>query len=227
MPIYHAALGEKTARGKNSVMTTGQTLLFALSLGLGAGLTPGPLSSLVVHESLRNGWKGGACVALAPLVGDVLVVGLVLAVLHQLPSPSFSVLSLIGGCYVCFLGGETLRLPPSPRMGEEGAGSVWLSFRKGLLVNLLNPHPYLFWLTVGGPLVTDHARHNLWVPIMAFLLGFYGCLVGAKVLIAVLVHGGRARLQGRSYRIALRLSGVSLLLFGLLLVWEGASALLS
>ena len=208
-------------------MTTWQTFLFAISLGLGAGITPGPLSSLVIHESLRNGWKSGACVALAPPVADVLIVGLVLMVLHQLPPASFSILSLIGGCYVCFLGGETLRTSAPTGLAEEGTGSVWLSFRKGLLVNLLNPHPYIFWLTVGGPLVTDNARHDAWLPIGAFLLGFYGCLVGSKVLIAVLVHGGRARLQGTGYRIALRLSGVALLLFGLLLIWDGASALIS
>lgn len=209
-------------------MTTWQTFLFAISLGLGAGITPGPLSSLVIHESLRNGWKSGATVALAPPVADVLIVSLVLMMLTQLPPTSFSVLSLIGGGYVCFLGGETLRTPAPMRMAEEGgAGSRLLSFRKGLLVNLLNPHPYIFWLTVGGPLVTDNARDNMWFPIGAFLLGFYGCLVGSKVLIAVLVHGGRARLQGRGYRMALRLSGVSLLLFGLLLIWDGGSALLS
>ncbi len=208
-------------------MTTWQTFLFAISLGLGAGITPGPLSSLVIQESLRNGWKSGACVALAPPVADVLIVGLVLMVLSQLPPASFSVLSLIGGCYVCFLGGETLRTTVALSPGTGGAGSLLLSFRKGLLVNLLNPHPYILWLTVGGPLVTDNARHNLWFPIIAFLLGFYGCLVGSKVLIAVLVHGGRTRLHGRGYRIALRLSGVSLLLFGLLLIWDGASELVS
>ena len=180
-------------------MTTWQTFLFAISLGLGAGITPGPLSSLVIQESLRSGWKSGACVALAPPVADVLIVGLVL----------------------------TLRTLVPMEREAGGVGSVLLSFRKGLLVNLLNPHPYIFWLTVGGPLVTDNARHDMWLPIMAFLLGFYGCLVGSKVLIAVLVHGGRARLHGRGYRIALRLSGVSLLLFGLLLIWDGVSTLVS
>ena len=206
-------------------MTTWQTFLFALSLGLGAGITPGPLSSLVIYESLRNGWKSGACVALAPLVADVLIVGLTLVVLHQLPPATLPVLSLIGGSYVCFLGRETLRTTVALSPGTGGAGSLFLSFCKGLLVNLLNPHPYIFWLTVGGPLVTDNAYHNTWPPIMAFLLGFYGCLVGSKVLIAVLVHGGRARLQGAGYRIALRLCGVALLLFGLMLVWGGVSEL--
>ncbi len=208
-------------------MLAWQTFLFAISLGLGAGITPGPLSSLVMQESLRHGWKSGVCVALAPPVADVLIVGLVLAVLHQLPPVSFSVLSLIGGCYVCYLGWETLRTPVPPGAEAGGAGGVLLGFRKGLLVNVLNPHPYIFWLTVGGPLVSDNARHDIWLPIVTFLLGFYGSLVGSKVLLAVLVHGGRARLHGRGYRTALRLSGASLLLFGLLLIGDGVSVLVS
>ena len=203
-------------------MTTWQTFIFAISLGLGAGITPGPLSSLVINEALRNGWKSGACVALAPPVADVLIVGLVLVLLNQLPAAAIPALNFIGGCYVCLLGWETLRTTAQMEMrGGSGESSLFLSFRKGLLVNLLNPHPYIFWLTVGGPLVANNAARNMWPATSAFLIGFYGCLVGSKVLMAVLVHGGRARLQGRGYRIALQLSGVSLLLFGLLLIWEG------
>jgi threonine/homoserine/homoserine lactone efflux protein len=70
-----------------------------------------------------------------------------------------------------------------------------------------------------------NAQHNRWAPIVAFLLGFYGCLVGAKVLLAVLVHGGRAHLHGRGYRIALQVSGGLLVLFGIGLVWSGGQEL--
>ena len=210
-------------------MTTWQTFLFAISLGLGAGITPGPLSSLVIHESLRNGWKSGATVALAPPVADVLVVGLVLMVLTQLPPTSFSVLSLIGGGYVCFLGGETLRTPAPMRMAEEGgAGSRLLSFHKGFAGQPAeSPSVHLLADCWGAARDGTTRATTCGFHIGAFLLGFYGCLVGSKVLIAVLVHGGRARLQGRGYRMALRLSGVSLLLFGLLLIWDGGFAQLS
>ncbi len=208
-------------------MTVWQTLLFAMSLGLGAGITPGPLSSLVINETLRSGWRAGTWVAFAPPAADVLVVGTVLVLLAQMPPVVLPLLSIIGGGYVCLLGWQTLQTTAGPRVsaGQE-QGSLLKSFRKGLLVNLLNPHPYVFWLTVGGPLVTMNAQHNRWAPIVAFLLGFYGCLVGAKVLLAVLVHGGRAHLQGRGYRIVLQISGGVLVLFGLSLLWNGGRSIL-
>ncbi len=208
-------------------MTVWQTLLFAMSLGLGAGITPGPLSSLVINETLRSGWRAGAWVAFAPPAADVLVVGAVLLLLAQMPPMVLPLLSIMGGGYVCFLGWQTLQTMVGPRVsaGQE-QGSLLQSFRKGLLVNLLNPHPYVFWLTVGGPLVTMNAQHDRWAPIIAFLLGFYGCLVGAKVLLAVLVHGGRAHLHGRGYRIALQVSGGLLVLFGIGLVWSGGRSIL-
>ena len=114
-------------------MTTWQTFLFAISLGLGAGITPGPLSSLVIQESLRGGWKSGACVALAPPVADILVVGLVLAVLHQLPPASFSVLSLIGGCLCASSDGRPCDIGPHRGRRREARAMAW-GFRKGLLV---------------------------------------------------------------------------------------------
>jgi threonine/homoserine/homoserine lactone efflux protein len=92
-------------------------------------------------------------------------------------------------------------------------------------VNLLNPHPYLFWFTVGGPFVVQSAAQSAFGAILAFLGGFYGCLVGSKVLLALLVHSGRARLQSRGYRLTLQTSGVLLLVLGGMLIWEGIRGL--
>ena len=50
-------------------------------------------------------------------------------------------------------------------------------------------------------------------------------MVGAKVLLAVLVHGGRAHLEARGYRIALQISGGVLVLFGLSLLWNGGRSI--
>ncbi len=121
-----------------------------------------------------------------------------------------------------FLGWETWRTTAlSIESTAETASKALHSLRKGITVNLLNPHPYLFWLTVGGPLVTQSYRQSALTPIATFLGGFYGCLVGSKVLLALLIHNGRARLQGRGYRLALRVSAGLLLLFGAMLLGGG------
>jgi threonine/homoserine/homoserine lactone efflux protein len=98
------------------------------------------------------------------------------------------------------------------------------SLGKGLVVNLLNPHPYVFW-TVAESIGAAVASADAWLGRFAFVSGFYGCLVGSKLLLALLIHSGRARLQGRGYRLALQASGGLLFVFALLLIWSGGQQL--
>jgi threonine/homoserine/homoserine lactone efflux protein len=207
-------------------MTVWGALGIGVSLGLGAGITPGPLLGLVITETLRNGWRGGVSVALAPLLGDLFVIACCLLLLAQLPPVFFSLLSFLGGLYVIFLGWETLQTVPVAAVPTaERMGHIAQSLRKGLTVNLLNPHPYLFWITVGGPLVMQSYTQSAFGAIVAFLSGFYVCLVGSKVLLALFVHSGRARLQSRGYRVTLQISGGLLLALGGMLVWGGIRGL--
>jgi threonine/homoserine/homoserine lactone efflux protein len=205
-----------------------QALGVGIGLGLGAGITPGPLLGLVMRETLRSGWRSGVYVALAPPVADLAVVLLCFLILTRLPPFFLPTLGVVGGVYVMFLGWDTFTvMPPAPMPAVEEPARGTPSFLKGLCVNLCNPHPYLFWTTVAGPLLTDSYRQQQWAPIAAFLCGFYGCLVGSKVLLAVLVHNGRVYLQGWGYRFALRVTGGVLLVFGAMLVWGGVGSMVS
>jgi hypothetical protein len=55
----------------------------------------------------------------------------------------------------------------------------------------------------------------------AFLVGFYACLVGSKMLVAVIAGRSGGRLRGRGYRTVMVGLGVLLLLFALRLAAEG------
>ncbi len=201
-------------------MTSWQALGLGLGLGIGAGVTPGPLLALIIHETLRGGWRSGVLVALAPPLGDVVVVALCFWVLSHVPEGLFPLLGMSGGLYLVFLAWETVRTTSvvSPSTTDSEARHR-RSLLKGVIVNLLNPHPYIFWITVAGPLVSRSYQQSAFGPILAFVSGFYGCLVGSKLLLAFLIHNGRARLQGQGYQRVLRASSGFLLLFGLVLIW--------
>ena len=156
------------------MVTIWSILLQAIVLGLGAGITPGPLLGLIINETLRGGWRAGVLVAIAPIIADAAIIGLTFTLFLQLPTFIFPVLGIVGGCYVLFLGWETLQTPSEVSVAAaeqaENAGNAWSSLRKGLIVNMLNPHPYLFWLTVGG--ATD------FTPVSAIGLECDFCLSG-------------------------------------------------
>jgi threonine/homoserine/homoserine lactone efflux protein len=187
-------------------------------LGLWAGLAPGPMLSLVITQTLQHNAKEGIKVALSPLVTDLPIIGLCLIVLARWTDAAWllGTISLAGGVYILFLAYESARFKP---LAASTAASQPASMRKGIVVNFLNPHPYLFWITVGSPLLIKAWKDNPLAPLL-FLTCFYGLLVGAKILLALLVGRTRNLLGSRGYIALMRVMGMVLALFAGLLLKE-------
>jgi len=88
------------------------------------------------------------------------------------------------------------------------------------MVNALNPHPYLFWFSVGSPTMLK-AQTASSLGAAAFVTSFYLCLVGSKIFLAVVVGKSRTFLEGRIYVYTMRVLGVLLFVFALLLFRDG------
>jgi len=123
-------------------------------------------------------------------------------------------ITAIGSCYVFYLSYETIRTGP---IRPEAPLTQPHSFRKGVLVNALNPHPYLFWVTVGVPFILKIRGEN---PMAAwiFILTFFALLVGSKIVIALIVERFRTFLVGKWYLYTMRILGIILAVFAVLLM---------
>ena len=197
-------------------------------LGLAAGLAPGPLLTLVVSETLRHGSGAGIRVALAPLITDAPIVLASLYLLSQV-SDMHVLLGLIALCGAAYVAGQAWQNLRIQAVHLDLAGSGARSLLKGVFANLLNPHPYLFWISVGAPLILESlpeppARADFTTALL-FLTGFYACLVGSKVLLAVLAGRARGLLAGKAYLYIMRLLGVLLLLLAISLLRDGVHLL--
>jgi threonine/homoserine/homoserine lactone efflux protein len=190
--------------------------LLGLGLGLGAGLSPGPLQTLVVTSALRRGFGAGVRVAIAPLLTDAPIIALTVAVVSTIPDRGVRAIGIAGGLALVAMGiWEIARARRhSTEESEMSAGSD--DVLRGVIVNGLNPHPWLFWIGVGAPLLVTAWRVT---PgrALAYLAGFYLTIIGSKVAIAGVVAVGRQRLS-IEWRYRLLLAGGALLvIFGLLL----------
>ena len=190
-----------------------------ITLGLSAGFSPGPLSTLVISHSLRHGTKEGLKVAIAPFFTDVPIVLVSIFVLAQLRDShtAFGLISLLGAAVLFYLAYESFR---ADQVKVELGSAEARSLGKGALVNFLSPHPYLFWLTIGGPKVVEAWAQS---PLKAagFLGGFYVCLVGSKMLMAFIAARSKELLAGKAYRYVMRILGAALLILALVLLKEG------
>jgi threonine/homoserine/homoserine lactone efflux protein len=197
------------------------TLLSSAAVyGMSAGFSPGPLLALVISQTLRYGVREGAKAAMAPLITDLPIILLSVLVLRPL-SDSRAVLgfiSIAGGFFVMYLAYGCFRATRLDVADRKHKGPQSLS--QGAAVNALNPHPYLFWLTVGGPSVI-RAWEASPLGAIAFITVFSGCIVGSKVLIAAMVGQSRHMLSGKGYGTIMRVLGVMLLFFAILLFKDG------
>ncbi len=198
-------------------------LAIGAALGLSSGLAPGPLLTLVAAETLRHGVKAGIKVALAPLITDLPIIALTLLILSRLSDSNrlLGIVALAGGCLLLYLGGANLR---APQLDIAPAGPGPGPLFKGILANILNPHPYLFWGGVGAPLMAEASRTQS-AALPAFLLGFYLCLVGAKILLAALLARSQRYIAGQAFRWVIRALGLVLCLLALTLFHDGLELL--
>ena len=193
--------------------------MLGVLLGLSAGLAPGPLLTLVISETLRHGVRAGIKIAIAPMITDAPIIILTLAILSKLAAfhVVLGVLSLAGGLFVLAMGVDGLR---TKGVALDPSVAAPKSLAKGILTNLLSPHPYLFWLSVGSPILSKAMDLSFIAPV-AFVMGFYACLVGSKVALSILVGRSRSFLTGKLYIQTMRALGLALIVLAALLLREG------
>ncbi|HEY3058430.1 MAG TPA: LysE family transporter [Chloroflexota bacterium] len=191
--------------------------LLGAGIGLVAGLSPGPVLTLVVAETMRAGWPRGAAVAAGPLLADGPIIALAIVLLAQLPAPLVPALSILGGLFLLYLALTTMLNARRAQLPVRQRAPVSGGLLKGVLARGLSPNPYLFWFLVGAPTLLEASRSGS-LSVAAFLVGYYGTIVGSNVGLAVAIHAWLGRISARVYRVVLLISALILAVYGALLL---------
>jgi threonine/homoserine/homoserine lactone efflux protein len=193
-------------------------LILGVTMGLTAGLSPGPLLMLLISETIKQNRKAGILVACAPLITDLPIVLISLFVLQAISDYHFilGIISVLGALYLAYLAFENIRLK---HYDFDTGKAAPKSLRKGIITNFLNPNPYLFWMTIGAPTVLKGNRTNILLSI-CFVAGFYMFLTGSKIVIALLVDRSKTLLKSSLYILLIRFLGIILLVFSFIFLKE-------
>jgi threonine/homoserine/homoserine lactone efflux protein len=193
-------------------------IILGVTLGLTAGLSPGPLLMLLISETIKQNRKAGILVACTPLITDLPIVLISIFVLQAISDYHFilGIISVLGALYLGYLSFENIRLKHfDPDIDELKSKSL----KKGIITNFLNPNPYLFWMTIGAPTVLKGYRTGILLSL-CFVIGFYIFLVGSKIIIALLVDRSKALIKSSLYVLLIKILGLLLLVFSLVFIKE-------
>jgi len=190
-----------------------------MAFGISAGISPGPLLAVLISETLQHGPRAGFQIALAPLLSDGPIILLCLMLLSKMAAYSgfLTIITIIGAIYICYLGIASIRTKSVPN--EHVLSGKRRPLWRGVWINLLNPHPYFFLLTVGAPLILKAGEIGAG-PVLAFFLGFYSMLVSSKCIIAIITGTSRRFVAAKTIVWLNQIMGLVLIALAVYLLWS-------
>ena len=184
-----------------------------------AAVQPGPLQTYLISQTLEHGWRRTLPAAFAPIVSDGPIIVLVLFLLTRIPESSLQVLQIGGGIFLLYLAGGAYRTWRMSDAQPAAPPSSRQTLAKAVLVNILNPNPYLGWSFVMGPLLLKGWRESPGNAI-ALLAGFYCTIIAGNAAIVMLFVLART-LGERVRRTLIGISVIALACFGGYELWMG------
>ena len=187
-------------------------IIAGISLGVIEGIKPGPLLTMVIRETLSGGLRAGIRTAAAPIFtdGPLIIISLFAANWFASNPTILALISILGSIFLMKMGLECFSMNP-PTL-EDDNYDYSTSFRRGILTNLLNPNVYVFWFLIGGPLMASAAEKEPLAPI-AYAISFLISIILVKTFIAYLFDKSRGNISAKTYKFALTLCGIAMLIF--------------
>jgi threonine/homoserine/homoserine lactone efflux protein len=206
-----------------------EALLSGIVLGLLLAISVGPVIFAIIKQSLNNGHKGGFAFVAGVSASDIAFV-LVCNLLTQLFQEAINHKTLIGilgsvflislGIYTIFFKKVEIKQESTDlkRFRKRDMAAVFIS---GFLMNTLNPGAFLFWLAATAKMNTQSLLQEH--PLRYLVTAFTTCLLivlGTDVAKVLLAGKIRTKLTPHNIHIINRISGVILVGFGLVLIWQ-------
>ena len=194
-------------------------LLPGILIGLSAGSTPGPLLTLVISQTIRHGFKEGVKVAIAPFLTDIpiIIIALIALSLVKKIDIFLGIIALLGAGYIVYLAYECFTVKGFEIETKEIRPQ---SIKKGLLTNVLNPSPYIFYFTVGGAFILKSFNTNMLYGLL-FIISFLSTMVLTKIVFAYIVERSRNFFKSTVYKVVNWILGLLLFVYAVTFVQEG------
>jgi threonine/homoserine/homoserine lactone efflux protein len=199
-------------------------LIFGIGYAFACVVQPGPFQVFLFSQSITNGWRKTLPLVFAPLISDIPVIILVLVVLTNVPHEVLQILQCFGGIFLLYLAFNAYKAWRSFSQDVTRDVSPQQNVFRAVIINLLNPNPYLGWSMVMGPLLIKAWSED---PVYGIILltGFYSSMIIYSMGMVVLFAAAR-NFGPKIGRISVGISVIAFAFFGFYQLWSGLTEFL-
>ena len=194
-------------------------LLTGAGIGLAAGISPGPLSTCLISQTLKHGFKEGLKGVVVPPITDIPIIIVSLFILSKIANANYllGIISIAGALFLGYLAYDSLTIK---KIKIDSGKDSPKTITKAIITNFLNPNPYIFFFTVGSPTLIKAYKVSLISPVL-FLIGFFGVLISSLIILVIVSEKFRGFLTSKTYIYTIKALGLLLLYFGFVFLKDG------
>jgi len=198
----------------------------AVSFGAMAACIPGPLLALISSEAIRHGRRNAVCLSFVPLITDAPLITLSVLAYSQVSKSliALQVVSFLGGLLLLWIAWGCFKVRKEDFYAKQFAdddnaipGPPW---KKAILMNLLNPNPYLFWFSICAKQLYSAFQLSLGTGLL-FIALFYSVMLSGHLFVALSVSKAGEKLDLTWLVWTNRFLGLALLYFAFSYLWQG------
>jgi threonine/homoserine/homoserine lactone efflux protein len=188
-----------------------------LLVAFSGALVPGPMLTLVISSVAEKGfWTSFFIVVGHSLLELLVVISFFLGVLKYLENPLIvKIIAILGGVFLLYLGVDIIisifrkkyiiDFKSIVKKRTITGKSTVIVILKGILISLMNPYWYIWWITIGAAFIIKSVEFNI-PGISSFYLGHISADFIWYLFIGFLINTGRKFFNQKIYNGILALS---------------------
>ena len=198
----------------------------AMIVGFSGALSPGPMLTLVISSTAEKGfWTSFFIVVGHAILELAVVAAFFLGLIRYLENPLISkVIGIVGGVFLIYLGIDIIisvfrkkfliDFKSVLKQRTMNARSTGIIMAKGVLVSLMNPYWYIWWISIGAAFIIRSVKFDV-AGVAAFFTGHISADFIWYLFIGFLISTGRRFFNQKVYNIILIVCSIFLFYLGI------------
>jgi len=208
-----------------------QIFIGSLLVAFSGALVPGPMLTLVISSVAEKGfWTSFFIVVGHSLLELLVVISFFLGVLKCLENPLIvKIIAILGGVFLLYLGVDIIisifrkkyiiDFKSIVKKRTITGKSTVIVILKGILISLMNPYWYIWWMTIGAAFIIKSVEFNI-PGISSFYLGHISADFIWYLFIGFLINTGRKFFNQKIYNGILAACSIFLFYLGVRFIIE-------